>query len=337
MDTTGLTDFLADADFSGVVLVKKGTVTLFEAASGQATRRWGIPNTLETRFDTASITKLFTSVAVLQQVEAGTLDLETSIHHYVDLEGTTIDPAVTLLHLLTHTSGIADVADDETDFGYAELWATTPTYSVMNTSDYLPLFAHKEPLSAPGVDSSYSDAGYILAGLALEKVTGRPYRQYVYEDVFTRAAMKHSGFYDRRDAAPRVAEGWDRNSEGLWVQNLFSSPPIGSPDSGAHATAGDLIRFQQAVRNGELLNPEWTEEFFIPQVQVDDVTMYGFGLEFDLEEDGSVRSYHKDGVNAGASGILRYYLEPELDVVVLSNSEEGAWDVVRELDERLGG
>ncbi len=337
MDTTGLTDFLNDTAFSGVVLARKGNSTVFEAASGLATQRWGVPNTLETRFDTASITKLFTSVAVLQQVEAGTLDLETSIHHYVDLTGTTIDPGVTLLNLLTHTSGIADIADDESGDSYEQLWAKTPIYSLTETADYLPLFAHKDPLAAPGVETAYSDAGYILAGLALERATGRPYRQYVYEEIFVRSAMKHSGFYDRRDAAPRVAEGWDRNADGLWVQNLYSSPSIGAPDAGAHATAGDLIRFQQAVREGRLLNPELTEEFFIPQVEVDDVTMYGFGLEFDLEEDGSVRSYYKDGVNAGASGILRYYLEAGLDVAVLSNSEEGAWDVVRELDERLGG
>jgi CubicO group peptidase (beta-lactamase class C family) len=337
VDTSGLTDFLTDNDFSGVVLVRKGNVTVFEAASGLATQRWNIPNALDTRFDTASITKLFTAVAVLQQVDAGTLDLETSIHHYVDLEGSTIDPGVTLLHLLTHTSGIADVADDETGESYAALWARTPTYSMLQTADYLPLFAHKERLAAPGVESAYSDAGYLLAGLAVEKVTGLPYRQYVYDEIFTRAAMTHSGFYDRRDAARRVAEGWDRNEDGLWVENIFSSPPIGSPDSGAHSTASDLVRFLQAVRNGELLKEELTEEFFTPQVEVEDGTMYGLGLEFDLEEDGSVRSYFKDGVNAGASGILRHYLEANLDVVVLSNAEEGAWDVIRELDERLGG
>jgi CubicO group peptidase (beta-lactamase class C family) len=337
VDTTGLNDFLADNDFSGVVLVRRGNATLFEAATGLATQRWGIQNTLDTRFDTASITKLFTSVAVLQQVAAGTLDLETSIHHYVELEGTTVDAGVTLLHLLTHTSGIADIADDETGEGYAALWASTPTYSLVETSDFLPLFAYKEPLAAPGVEAAYSDAGYILAGLALEKATGRPYRQYVYDEVFAKAAMTHAGFYDRRDAARRVAEGWDRNADGLWVENIFSSPPVGSPDSGAHSTAADLVRFLQALRNGELLNNEWTEEFFTPQVEVEEGTMYGLGLEFDLEDDGSVRSYFKDGVGAGASGIVRHYLEAALDVVVLSNSEEGAWDVIRELDERLGG
>jgi len=336
MDTTGLDAFLADNDFSGTVLVRKGNSVVFEAASGLATQRWGIPNTLDTRFDVASITKLFTSVAVLQQVSKGNLDLETSIHHYVDLEGTTISPAVTLLHLLTHTSGIRDDADEEDGEDYAALFVDTPNYSIIETKDYLPQFAYKEPNAEPGVECRYCNVGYILAGLALEKVTGMPYRQYVFDEVFTKAGMFDSGFYDRRDAAPRVAEGWDL-VDGTWVQNIYSYPPIGSPADGAHVTAPDLVRFIQAVRGGELLDTEFTEEFFIPQVEHDEATWYGFGLEFDMNDDGTVRSYYKEGINAGASGIVRHYVDENLDIAVLSNSEEGAWPVIREIDERLDG
>ncbi|MBC7591048.1 MAG: beta-lactamase family protein [Salinibacterium sp.] len=336
MDISGLDDFLDDQDFAGVVLIRDGNRTIFEAATGLATQRWGIPNTLNTRFDTASITKLFTSVAVLQQVGRGDLDLETSIHHYVDLEGTEIGTDVTLLHLLTHTSGIADDADEEEGEDYADLWRETPNYSVVETRDFLPLFVNKPPLSAPGVDCIYNNAGYVLAGLALERVTGVPFRQYVFDEIFSKAGMNDSGFYDRRDAAPRVAEGWDL-VDGVWAQNIYGFPPIGSPDSGAHTTAADLAGFLQSVRSGELLNKEFTEEFFSPQVEHDEATWYGFGLEFDMNEDGSVRSYYKDGINPGASGIVRHYLEESLDVVVLSNSEEGAWEVIQQIDERLGG
>jgi len=336
MDTTGLDAFLDKHDFSGVVLIARGKSTVYEAAAGLATQRWGIQNTMDTRFDVASITKLFTSAAVLDLVGKGDLDLETSIHHYVDLEGTTISPEVNLLHLLTHTSGIADDADEEAGENYADLFIDKPNYSIMETKDFLPQFAFKEPLAAPGVQCRYCNVGYILAGLAIEKVTGRAYRQHVFDEVMTRAGMLDSGFYDRRDAAPRVAEGWDL-VDGTWVENIYSYPPIGSPADGAQVTAADLVRFIQAVRGGELLNAEYTEEFFTPQVEHDEETWYGFGLEFDMNEDGTVRSYYKDGINTGASAIIRHYLEDGLDVAVLSNSEEGAWPVIREIDERLGG
>ena len=337
MDTTGLDSFLADQEFSGVVLLKRGNATVFESATGLATQRWGIPNTLDTRFDTASITKLFTSVAVLQQVGRGNLDLETSIHHYVDLEGTTISPEVTLLHLLTHTSGIADDADEEAGESYEDLFLAVPNYSLIETKDYLPQFAFKPAVAKAGEECHYCNMGYVLAGLALEKVTNMPYRQYVFDEIFTKAGMIDSGFYDRREPAPRIAEGWDQDAAGNWVSNIYSYPPVGSPSDGAHVTAADLVRFIQAVRGGELLDTEFTEEFFIPQVEHDEETMYGLGLEFDMNEDGTVRSYSKDGINAGASGIVRHYLEDELDVVVLSNNIDGAWPVVREIDELLGG
>jgi CubicO group peptidase (beta-lactamase class C family) len=335
MDTSGLSEFLSDNDFNGVVLIRKGSSTVFEQASGLATRKWDVPNTLDTRFDSASITKLFTSVAVLQQVAAGNLDLELSIHHYVDLAGTRIPIEVNLLHLLTHTSGIADDADEESGESYDDLYNEVPSYTFTETSDYLQQFVQKESLEDPGVETNYINAGYILAGLAIERVTDLPYRQYVFDEIFAKADMADSGFWDRREAAPRLAEGWDQRDDGTWFSNVFSYPPIGSPSDGAQVTASDLLKFFTALRDGRLLNKEFTEEFFLPQVELDDETMYGFGLEFDMNEDGSVRSYYKDGLNAGASGILRHYVEEDIDVVVLSNSEDGAWDVITEIDERL--
>ena len=334
MDTTGLSEYIDEQDFSGVVLIRRGPTTLFESATGLASRRWNVPNTLDTRFDTASITKLFTSVAVLQQVAAGNLDLELSIHHYVDLENTRIPIEVNLLHLLTHTSGIADDADEEAGESYDALFEATPNYSLLETTDYLAQFVDKEPNFAPGTDCRYCNVGYILAGLALEKVTDVPYRQYVFDEVFAKAGMIDSGFWDRRDDAPRIAEGGDVR-DGRWVSNIYSYPPIGSPSDGAQVTASDLLKFFDAVRDGRLLNKEFTEEFLLPQVEHDEETMYGFGLEFDLSDDGSVRSYYKDGINAGASGIVRHYLDEETDVVVLSNTEDGAWDVITAIDERF--
>jgi CubicO group peptidase (beta-lactamase class C family) len=327
MDTAGLTEFLEQQQFSGVVLVKRGKNVVFESATGLASRRTNVPITPQTRFDTASITKLFTSVAVLQQVAAGNLDLETSIHHYVDLAGTRIPIEVNLLNLLTHTSGLAEENGED----YAEFWAALPVETFLEAADFLPLFVNKEPLADPGDEVAFINVGYILAGLALERVTGVPYREYIAEEVFAKAGMADSGFFDRREPADDVAEGWDRTENGEWVSNERAYPPIGSPDGGAHSTAADLVKFFEAVRGGALL----TKEFLLPQVELDEETAYGFGLEFDLAEDGSVRSYFQDGINAGASGILRHYVAENLDVVVLSNSEDGAWDVITEIDDRI--
>lgn len=368
----------ADADaFSGVVLLERDGEPLFERAYGVASRRWGVPVRTSTRFDVASVTKLFTAVAVLQQVGEGRLGLDDRVHDHVDLAGTTIPREVTIRHLLTHTSGIADDADEEAGESYEELWVDRPSYSVTRTADFLPGFVHKEPNFPPGEGCRYCNVGFVLAGLALESVTGTTYREYVREHVFARAGMDRSGFFRMDEAEPDVAEGWEPVREGPedegpvtgWRQNIYSYPPVGSPDGGAHVTARDLARFWAAVRGGELLPPDLTRAFLTPQVKHDDgdtdetdekdapgaeraaSVHYGFGLEFELLADGSVRSAYKEGINTGSSAMLRHYPDaggsvpdglppagaPGVTAVVVSNGEAGAWDPVRRIDALVRG
>ena len=223
---------------------------------------------------------------------------------------------------------------------YEALWADRPCYSVIETRDWLPQFVHKPAVFPPGAGCRYCNVGYILAGLAIEAVTGTDYRDHVRGAVFGRAGMAASGFFDRREAVPDVAEGWDPvldaagNRTG-WKQNIFSYPPIGSPDGGAQVTADDLVGFVQAVRAGRLLSTELTEQFLTPQVlhhrRDDWAVWYGFGLEFVIDRAGAVRNTYKDGANAGASGVVRYYPADDLDVVVLSNAERGAWPAMNEI------
>ena len=135
--------------FSGVVGVEQGDQELLLEAYGYASRTWSIPTTVETRFDTASITKLFTAVATLQLIERGAFALDTSVIEYLGLEETGISPAVTPYHLLTHTSGIADDADEEAGERYEDLFLERPNYSVIETADYLPQFVGSRPTSHP--------------------------------------------------------------------------------------------------------------------------------------------------------------------------------------------
>ncbi|WP_024287958.1 serine hydrolase [Cellulomonas sp. KRMCY2] len=333
--------------FAGVVAVQRGPERLFEGAYGPASRRWPVPIELSSRFDTASITKLFTSVAVLQQVDAGTLDLDASITRVVDLAGSTISPDVTLRHLLSHTSGIADDADEEAGEDYAALWVDKPCYAVTRTADFLPQFVDKPPSFPPGQGCRYCNVGYVLAGLAVEAVTGQTYRDYVVANVFGPAGMTRSGFFDRRDAVPDVAEGWDpvRDEAGTitgWQANIFSYPPIGSPDGGAHVTAGDLLAFAAALRAGRLLSAAGTQAFVTPQalhhVGQDGVAIHhALGPELQVLPDGTVRSWSKDGINAGASGILRHYPAQGVDVVVLASMADGAWAPVGLVDGFVSG
>jgi CubicO group peptidase (beta-lactamase class C family) len=337
VDLSPLQDVLAAHalnGFSGVVRICAGKDVVFSGAYGPASRRWPVPVTDQTRFDVASVTKLFTSVAVLGEVGAGTLDLDAPITSLVDLTGTTMSDRVTLRHLLTHTSGIADDADEEAGESYEDLWRDRPTYSVTCTADFLPQFAYKPPLFEPGTGCRYCNCGFVLAGLALERATGMSYRDVVKARVFEQAGMTRSGFFDMRDDEPDIAEGWEQAANGRWRRNIYSYPPIGSPDGGAHCTAADLVTFLQAARAGQLLPDHLTEMFLTPQVlhHTEDgrEVHYGFGMEF-IVVDGAVRSMYKDGENTGASAFVAYYPQPGLDVAIVSATQGGAWPPLHEI------
>src|SRR5579884_3526496 len=130
-----------DDAFSGVALITQGERQLFARAYGYASRSWRAPNTMETRFDTASVTKLFTAIATLQFIERGLIAFDTRAVETLDLRDTAIPREVTVYHLLTHTSGIADDADEEAGEVYADVWKTRSNYSVSETADFLPQFA----------------------------------------------------------------------------------------------------------------------------------------------------------------------------------------------------
>jgi CubicO group peptidase (beta-lactamase class C family) len=321
--------------FSGVVRVTVGDGERFAGAYGFASRAWGVPNTLDTRFDTASSTKLFTAVAALQQVDAGAFGLDTSAIGYLGLVGTAISPNVTVRHLLTHTSGIGDDADEEAGESFEAIWQARPSYTILETADFLPQFVHRPPNFAPGAGCRYNNCGYVLLGLMVERATGRPYRDVVREDVFRPAGMASSDFLRMDRVNVRLAEGADpiHDEAGMivgWKRNIYSYPPIGSPDAGANVTAADLDRFMRAVLEGRLLSAELTAAFLTPQVvwRMRDgwVQHFGFGPWFRLRGDGLPVFLQKEGINAGTSCVLRHYPGRDVTVVILSNLELGSWD-----------
>jgi CubicO group peptidase (beta-lactamase class C family) len=336
----------ANNEFSGVALITRGRKDLYSGAFGFASRSWKISNTVDVRFDTASITKLFTTVAILQLIDRKLLTLQTSAIDYLGLESTRISKEVNVFHLLTHTSGIGDDCEEEDGDVYEDLWKTKPNYSIRNTEDFLPQFIHKEPNFLPGQGCRYCNCSFVLLGLMIEKATGMSYRDYVRKHIFEKAGMTQSDFLDMGQVNENVAEGCDpiKNEGGAiigWKRNIYSHPPIGSPDSGAYVTARDLDRFLRSVQSGQLLSKELTKALFSAHVdykEKDGWTMkYGYCFWFYVEPNGKVVCLQKEGVNAGVSGAMRYFPELDINVVILSNMEEGVWEPIWKIHELVIG
>lgn len=329
-----------ERDLAGAVLVSRGGDTLFEGCYGPADRASGAPVTPRTRFGTASVTKMFTAATVVDLVRRGELDrFDRPVVDLVAPERrpSTLRDDVTVHHLLTHTSGIADYAEEDEDSpGYVEdygaLWRDRPCSVMERPADFLPLYGDLPPYRAPGERFHYSNAGFVLLAQVVEDVTGRPFTDVVQERLFDAVGMGESGFFRSDEAVPDVAVGYlPRTSpDAPWRGNVFQVPVVGGGDGGAHVTTRDAARFLAALADGSLLGP-LTGVALRPHADVGDGWSYGYGVY--LSPDGWLGH---GGGDPGVEARLRHHPADGTSVVVLCSVEGLSGDVVDEVTAALG-
>ncbi len=335
-------EYRREHGLSGCGLVKCGGVTVFNEAYGYAHRGFKILNTVDTMFDTASVTKLFTAAAVLQLVDKGLLRLDDKITEIVDLKGTKIPGDVTLTHLLTHTSGIADDADEEAGEKYEDLFIGKPNYSIRDCIDFIPQFAYKEPVFKAGTGVRYNNCAFVLLGLAVEKASGRRYQDYVTQEIFEKCGLKNTAFCSKDEGDAKIAEGYftegaDMKGLPVWRKNIYSFPPAGTADGGAYASAGDLDIFIRSLKDGKLLSEKTTGELFKPQSSIEQKykggkILNGFGFHFLYDNSGGLVSMYKEGQNAGVAAMLAYYPAIDTTSIVLANQTCNVWELHRRVE-----
>lgn len=310
-----LSGWVADRGFSGGVLVTRGGEPVFEGCYGTANRGDGLPVTARTRFGLASFTKMFTAVSVVGLLAEQGLSLATPVVDLLPPERrpTTLRADVTVHHLLTHTSGIADYFEEEDENAdYATLWADRPSYGMRRPADFLPLFGDRQPYRPPGRRWQYSNAGYVLLGLVVEEVAGKPYIDVVQDRVLNRAGMTASGFFAFDEPRPDVAVGYQPDGR----SNIFAVPAVGGADGGACATARDLDRFLRTYADGTLVGPELRDLMLTPHADAGDGIAFGYGV--------FLYAGPRWGHGGGDPGVeVVAYRLPALDlnVVVLCNVE----------------
>jgi CubicO group peptidase (beta-lactamase class C family) len=331
--------------FSGAALIEKDGKEIFSYCCGEAHKGFKIKNTINTRFDTASVTKLFTSVSVLQLVEQKKLKFEDKIFELLSLdyygEKVTVSKDITIYQLLTHTSGMADDANEEFGEDYDLLWKDKPNYSVHENKDFLPNFIYKEPLFTPGEKCGYNNCAYILLGLIIEKLTSKNYRDYVKENVFDKVDMKDSCFCAMDEVNKNVAEGYfsEYSDDGKFLKfkkNIYSYPPIGTADSGAYTTCRDMMKFMKSLLNFKLLGKEMVSEILKPKaVHTDKDTrkyMMGYGFEFEMfPKTNDIMYITKDGCNKGVAVKFNYYPRENANYIVMANQDCDVWDLSRQV------
>jgi CubicO group peptidase (beta-lactamase class C family) len=275
-------DGLAAADsFSGTVLVAKDGKPVFTKAYGMANKEKATPNNLETKFDLGSMNKMFTAIAIAQLAERGKLSFTDTIGKYLpDYPNKSIADKVTIHHLLTHTSGMGSYFNQKF-FANINSLRTVP--------DYLPLFADEPLAFEPGAKWQYSNSGFVVLGLIIEKISGQSYYDYVREHIFKPAGMNNTDSYERDRVIPNLAIGYTRAGENGRPDpaaprraNTAMRPPKGSPAGGGYSTVDDLLKFSLALRDHKLLSQKYQDIVTSGKVEMGmpgRKYAYGFGEE----------------------------------------------------------
>lgn len=297
-------------DHSGTLLVVDNGKTLYEAHLGKADRARDVAVSADTRFGLASTGKLFTTVAVLQLVEAGKLDLDATVGRYLpDWPQPAVRDTVTLRHLLTHTSGLGSYFQAS---GYRERRA-----QLLTVADHLPLLDHEAPAFAPGTDFAYSNSGYLLLGRIVEVVSGEDYYDYVARHVFAPAGMRDTGYYDRAGRAERVAVGY-LAATGLETNDGWREWR-GGPAGGGYATPADLARFHAALVQGKLLGASMRAQWLTPIDVPGEGGRRNTGLGALVRSAGSDVVFGHPGGSPGTTSEFWATRDGGLVVVVMSN------------------
>jgi CubicO group peptidase (beta-lactamase class C family) len=301
--------------FAGAVLVAKGGKTLFSQAYGLADREKKIPNSLDTRFRIGSMNKMFTAVCVLQLVEEGKIKLTDPVGKYLtDYPNKILAYKVTIHHLLTHTGGTGDFFGPEFDAHRLEL---------RTLEDYVKLDGKRGLEFEPGSRWAYSNYGFLLLGVIIEKVSGQSYYDYVREHVYTPAGMSSTGSEPEAEAVPNRSVGYTKmGGATAWQPNTNTLPYRGTSAGGGYSTVGDLARFADALANHKLLNAEYTALLTTGKVATPGMGKYAYG--FTDQTAGGVRYFGHGGGAPGMNGDLRIYPQSGYVIVVLSNIDPPA-------------
>jgi len=322
-------------NFSGTILVRKDGKTAFTRSFGLANIPFQVPNNPRTKYKIASITKLFTSVLILQLYEQGRIDLNRTIGMYLpDYTGEGAGK-VTIHQLLHHTSGLPNfdtVKDMET-----ALKSGLPTYQTPYTSDLLlAKFCSGKLVNPPGKVFDYNNADYIVLGKILERLHGKTYEQVLKERILQPLKMRNTGMLHQSDILAGLADTYFfREDLKSLVPDLPVYPENWYAAGGMYSTVDDLLTFSNAVFGAGLLKKETVALLVKPEL--DD---YGYGLwSYETKIDGRKhRIVKRPGQIMGAQTQLYRFLDEDVTIIILSNT--GTTDLdefVAEIGKRVAG
>jgi CubicO group peptidase (beta-lactamase class C family) len=310
-------DYAREHDFNGTILIQHRDKQTYHLSFGLADRAFNITVKNDTKFKIASITKVFTAVLILQLYEQGKLDLKATIKTYLsDYTGEGAE-RVRIHNLLNHTSGIENFdrikSYEEAVKNGIEVYQLPHT-----TDDLLNKYSSGKLMNEAGKVFDYNNADYIILGKIIEKLTGKSFEGALKERILDRLGMTESGMLYQRNVIGNLANTYLKTDEAkplindlpVYIENWYSA-------GGMYSTAADILKFSKALFGSKLLKPETLSLMLKPGL--DD---YGYGLWIASIDIGGKqhRVAHRPGSIMGANVVLLRFLNEDLTVIILSNT-----------------
>ena len=294
--------------FSGAALIAKNGKTVFANAYGLSDRQKKTPNTLKTRFRLGSMNKMFTAVATLQLVQSGKLDLKAPFGNYLtDYPNKDVASKVTIEQMLTHTGGTGDIFGPEFEKNRLQL---------KTLQEYVKLYGNRGPEYAAGSRWQYSNYGFLLLGVLIEKISGQSYYDYVRDHIFKPAGMTSTASEPEDQLVVDRSLGYTSFGGAGLRPNTDTLPYRGTSAGGGYSTVEDLLKFVTALQTHKLLNAQYAEMLTTGKVDTPG-GKYAYGFQ-DAMSNGT-RCFGHGGGAPGMNGELKICPGPGYVVAVLAN------------------
>ncbi len=290
---------------AAVAVVYKGQVVMAKGY-GRATLEFDVPVGTDTLFQSGSVGKMFTSVAVMRQVEQGRMRLDDPVSKYLP-DAPASWRTMTVRQLMNHTSGVANLGGEF----YAGKDFSDETYIKQ---------AYARPLDfAPGARWSYSNTGYALLGILVKKATGRSYLDILATDVFGPLGMTTARELNDSDVVKNRAAGY-KLVDGVVKNQDFSYANLNPTGDGAlYLSIKDMIAWNRGVEQGKVLSAAGWKQIWMP-AKLNSGKPYPYGFGWNVEQAGGTPRYHHGGAWQGFKTYYSRYLGDELAIIVLTNS-----------------
>lgn len=297
-------------EYSGVVLASKNDKIIFSGAVGQANRAWNVTNQLSTKFRICSVTKQFTALLVMQLVEAGKINLDSTVADYLPEFRRETASKIKIRHLLLSASGLPVLPDE---FYISEDAKMTDANFVVGK------YMQGDLLFESGAKFNYNNGDFIVLGAIIERVSGKNYEANLKEKILQPLGMKNSGLLKNENVIENLANGYSFK-DGAFLNESFVQIQNFGAAGAMYSTAEDLLLWDAALMSNKILSKKFTDEMFAPSPQLGFVALGSWSYKLKLG--GAEKTIvERQGYINGFCALNVIVPEDKISLIFLSNTE----------------